>query len=210
MNWLVGWSYKKAWPRLGISYYEHQYDHMLGPGYYVWQERGILGNHAIPRNGLVLDICCGDGFYDSHYYSTRARHVDAFDRDPRAIKTAKSGRPGNVTFWVHDALTFTSEMNKYDAILMFASLEHFTPEQGHLLLDRINAWLKPGGVFLGSTPVFEQLGGHNDEHQNEFLTEVQLREFLKPHFSNIYLWSSPWTKGRLEYYFRFAKPELSL
>lgn len=206
---MVGRSYRKAWSRLGISYYEHRYDHMLGPSYYVWQERGVLGNLAIPLNGLVLDICCGDGFYDTHYYSTRARHVDAFDRDPRAIKTAESVRPGNVAFWVQDALTFTSEANKYDAILMFAALEHFTPEQGRLLLDRIKTWLKPGGVFLGSTPVFAHLGGHNDEHQNEFLHELQLREFLTPHFPNVDLWASPWAKGRLEYYFRFTKPELS-
>ena len=37
----------------------------------------------------VLDLFCGDGFYAYRFYAEVASHVDAIDRDPRAIQHAE-------------------------------------------------------------------------------------------------------------------------
>jgi len=205
LGYIVGRAYTIAWPKLGIYYFEHKYDFLIGPAWNSWAERGAFGMRVIPEKGKVLDICCGDGFFDNFYYSNRASTVDAFDRDSSAIQAALKSKPPNISFFVQDALAFQVSANTYDAIFLFAAIEHFTPEDGHKLLDSIRSWLKPGGTFLGSTPIFENLGGHNDEHQNEFLNEESLRIFIAPHFPNLTFYLSKWPNGRQECYFQATK-----
>jgi 2-polyprenyl-3-methyl-5-hydroxy-6-metoxy-1,4-benzoquinol methylase len=200
LNQLVGWSYLKLWGILGIYWYDHDFDHLLGPSWTKWTERGILANRLIRPGDEVLDVACGDGSFSGNYYSQNAAHVDAFDFDKKAIATArrKHAKP-NIDFFLADATKLTLS-KKYEVILLFASIEHFSVEDGARLLQRLGDALKPGGVLLGSTPIFKEIGGHNDEHQNEFLSVEQLRNFLAPHFAKVELWSSEWPK-RIECYF---------
>jgi SAM-dependent methyltransferase len=202
---VVGWSYLKLWGILGIYWYDHDFDHLLGPGWNNWTERGILANRCIRPGDEVLDVACGDGSYSGNYYSQCADHVDAFDYDEKAIGCArrKHAKP-NVHFFLADA-TSVILSKKYDVVLLFASIEHFTIEDGARLLQKLGDALVQGGVLLGSTPVFTEMGGHNDEHKNEFLSEEQLRTFLTPHFKKVELWCSPWPK-RTEYYFECREP----
>jgi SAM-dependent methyltransferase len=205
LNKLVGWSYLKLWGILGIYWYDHDFDYLLGPGWNKWTERGILANRLIRPGDEVLDVACGDGTFSGNYYSQNATHVDAFDYDQKAIATARKKHPKpNVHFFVADA-TNIDLVKKYEAILLFASIEHFSIEDGARLLQRLGGALKPGGVLLGSTPIFKEIGGHNDEHKNEFLSVEQLRNFLTPHFANVELWSSQWPK-RVDCYFECRGP----
>jgi SAM-dependent methyltransferase len=205
LNKLVGWTYLKLWGILGIYWYDHDFDHLLGPGWNKWTERGILANRLIRPGDEVLDVACGDGTFSGNYYSQNAAHVDAFDFDKKAIATArrKHARP-NVDFFLADANN-VSLSKKYEVILLFASIEHFSIQDGARLLRRLGDALKPDGVLLGSTPIFKETGGHNDEHQNEFLSVEQLRNFPTPHFAKIELWSSQWQK-RMDCYFECKEP----
>jgi ubiquinone/menaquinone biosynthesis C-methylase UbiE len=206
LNKVVGWGYLKLWPILGVYWYDHVFDHLLGPGWNRWTERGTLANRCIRPGHEVLDIACGDGSFSGNYYSANASHVDAFDYDEKAIKNAKSKyAKHNITFFVADATTIELQPRKYDVIAFFVAIEHFSKSEGTKLIAKLASALKPGGVLIGSTPIFTEVGGHNEEHQNEFLSVNQLRKFVNPHFNQVDLWCSNWP-GRTECYFECRLP----
>jgi len=74
------------------------------------------------------------------------------------------------------------------------------------LLQKIAISLKVNeGILIGSTAIFSSTGGHNPEHDNEFLSLEQLKFFLQFHFAHIGLWLSEWPL-RTECYFQCNKP----
>ena len=154
LNRLVSQGYRRLWPVLGIHWFDHDFDHLLGPSWNKWTERGIWANRYIRPGDEVLDVACGDGSYSGNYYSQCAAHVDAFDYDQKAIATArrKHTRP-NVDFFVADATKLVLSKT-YDVILVFASIEHFSAEDGKRLLQKLGGVLNQGGVLVGSTPIF--------------------------------------------------------
>lgn len=205
----IGWLYTKWWGQSRLHYFDHHFDHLRAPNYIYWQERGILGNRTIPQDGVVLDLCCGDGFYSIYYYSLRASHIDALDWDAPAIRAAKRrNRKPQIHFQRFDVNRQNFPRTDYDVVTLFSAIEHFSVEEGTALLRKIGVVLKPGGVLVGSTPIFSSQGGHNEEHQNEFLSIEQLQNFLSPHFRKVELWTSPWTSERLECYFECREPIL--
>jgi hypothetical protein len=51
----------------------------------------LSGVHALlcmPLSGKVLSLCSGDGYYEYHYYSYRADHVDCLEIDADAFSHA--------------------------------------------------------------------------------------------------------------------------
>ena len=77
INKVVAHRYVRLWSGLGKPWFDHRFDYLRGPEYIWWQERGVLGNFSIPEGSSILDLCCGDGFYDKHYFSRRAARIDA-------------------------------------------------------------------------------------------------------------------------------------
>jgi 2-polyprenyl-3-methyl-5-hydroxy-6-metoxy-1,4-benzoquinol methylase len=180
--------YRKTWSRRGLKYFDHHFDHLRGPGYIYWQERGILGNRAIPHGGIALDLCCGDGFYSTHYYSLRAAHVDAVDLDESAIRVAKRAGRGNVAFKSGDVLAEEFPRAHYDTVLFFSGLQQIPAEHRSALLRKIAASLKPNGRLLGSALPIEDL-----------------EQCLSACFRGVNLWISEWP-GRDEVYFDCHEP----
>ena len=157
----------------------------------------------------MLDLCCGDGTYSGLFYSGRAGSVDAVDRDPRAVALAKRrhSKP-NVQYFCRDILLEPFPRPEYDVVFFFVAIEHFSIEAGTDLLQKIGSSLSQRqGVLFGSTPILPHRGGHNDEHDNEFLSVEQLKLFLEPHFSRVEVWCSNWPM-RTECYFTCEGPIL--
>ena len=208
----VSFIYIRLWGFFGIPWFDHRFDWLRGPTYWVWNERGIYGSRVIRPGDKVLDVCCGDGIYSGLYYSMFAGLVHGIDRNESAIAAAnKSYAKENVKFFKIDILKERFPAEDYDAIFMFAALEHFSAEQGKEILGRIAKALSKSssGIFLGSTPIFEEATGHgHPEHVNEFTSIEKLKSFLSPYFSEIDFWSSKWgTKTeRKEVYFLCKKP----
>jgi cyclopropane fatty-acyl-phospholipid synthase-like methyltransferase len=90
---------------------------------------------------------------------------------------------------------------------LFAAIEHFSSENGARLLRKICQALEADGVLVGSTPIFEEQGFYNPEHDNEFFAQEQLRAFLVPHFEDVEIWTSRWP-SRTEGYFRCRGPRV--
>lgn len=175
-------------------------------------ERAFLTMSLITEGDLVLDLGCGDGIFSGLFYSTKARNVIAIDKDLTAIKHArKYYQKDNVSFERLDIHKLERIRKKFELIVMFAVIEHFTPEEGLKVLNKIGLLLKSGGTFFGSTPIFNKhkTGISNFEHQNEFTSETDLKIFLKKSFKSVNMFHSNWD-GRDECYFKCNHPIRSL
>jgi len=211
----IAFIYARFWGMFGIPWFDHRFDWLRGPEYWVWNERGIYGSRVIRPGDKVLDVCCGDGIYSGLYYSIFAGLVHGIDRNELAIAAAnKRYSKENVKFFKKDILKEDFPMENYDVIFMFAALEHFSVDEGSHILRRIAKALSKSsnGEFLGSTPIFEEATGHgHPEHDNEFTSMEQLKSFLSPHFAEIDFWSSKWgaQADRKDTYFLCKKPKVN-
>src|SRR4051794_29555537 len=72
------------------------FDHRIDRGRWsdtgnsYWLDRGVLNRIVMKRGCRVVDVGCGDGFYDKHFYASVASHIDAFDVDETAIAHARA------------------------------------------------------------------------------------------------------------------------
>jgi len=203
----IGGIYLGAWGRLKIAWFDHRFDWLRNPGYWNWHERSVFGMRYIREGDRVLDLCCGDGFYAGEVFSEKAAFVHAVDWNGQALAVAnKVHKRGNVEFFRMDVKSDAFPLDRYDVVLFFEALEHFGVEGGTTVLRKIAGCLanSPDGTLLGSTPIVSQPGS-NPEHDNEFYSVAQLRDFLEPHFRSVEIWTSEWPGGRDEAYF-LCKP----
>ena len=73
-----------------LASFDRRFDILRGPEFWTWRKRGVLGMQVIPAGAKVLDLCCGEGFYDRMYFAERASRVDALDLDGNAINLAQA------------------------------------------------------------------------------------------------------------------------
>jgi len=196
----IGDDYTGHWHELGVTWYDHRYDWARGPENWMWCERAVVGNRYIEEGDRVLDLCCGDGIFSGLVFSKKASLVHGIDRDPRALTLAREHyAKDNVEFFERDILKDDFPATEYDAVLFLASIEHFTLEEIHRLLEKIAKVLSPGGIFVGSTLLLNI--GSNPEHAVEFETIEDLEILLSPHFENVETWTTTWDENRTDVYF---------
>ena len=86
-----------------------------------------------------------------------------------------------------DAVKEDFPRDSYDVIVWFEAIEHLSEAEYGVVAERIKRALKDEGMLIGSTPIVSaehRLEGHW-QHQNEFTSISQLREFLSRDFSQI-------------------------
>jgi len=201
--------YINSWSqgKLGVTWFDHRFDHLRGPSYWYWYERGILANRLVPEDGEVLDLACGDGIFAGLFFTTRARQVIAVDRDIKSIRFARARYSSrNIKFVKADIREYLPSRKKFDVIILFQAIEHLSVKDGSLLLHNIAASLKNDGVLFGSTPILQIKGVSNPEHDNEFESVDLLKSFLEIHFNSVITWISHWP-GRVECYFECRTPK---
>lgn len=102
---------------------------------------------AIPADGNVLDIGCGDGTVARFMLQEGASRVVAFDISDKAIKIAKSNNPGP-EYKVGDAedSRFMKGLGRFDLVLARNTFHHFVDKERFLRAapDLLNY----GGTFL--------------------------------------------------------------
>ncbi len=204
LNQAVGEAYVGAWGWLGQPWFDHRFDWLRGPANRGWLERAMYAMRYVRPDDRVLDLCCGDGFCAGHWLGQLAKTVDGLDRDEAAIELAnRLHARDNVRFYRRDAATDDFPAAEYDAVLWFAAIEHFSAGDGARVLGKVAKCLAPGGLLLGSTLLGES---SNPEHDNEFLSETALRDFLAPCFGSVETWLSRWDEQRTEMYFLCREP----
>lgn len=171
------------------AWFDHRIDlYYHWPHNLFWLERGILPRKHMFDGCTVLDLFCGDGFYSRYFYSTITGHIDAIDKDPRAIAHAKRWHSHpRIHYATLDAVKEEFPRSRYDVIVWFEAIEHLSQADYKALVQRIKSAIGTTGVLVGSTTIVpeDQLGKCNWEHQNEFASISKLQEFLSRDFSEI-------------------------
>ena len=72
----------------------------------LWAERGVFGSLALKKDGRLLEIACGDGFYTRRFYSATSKSIVACDFDTAAIRTAiRKNSAANISYVLADIRT---------------------------------------------------------------------------------------------------------
>jgi SAM-dependent methyltransferase len=128
----------------------------------------------LPRDGSVLDLCCGYGFYFT--INPRAVGIDA---DPRAVEQLlKKGydvRLGNVL----EGLPYPDA--GFSWVVAHDVLEHFSLSELGKLFPEVHRILGPGGRFLVLVPNRKgfEYGLRKNVGHRLFVTEREVRELAR-------------------------------
>lgn len=114
----------------------------------------LAGNPTEPK---ILEIGCGDG-RDAQEIVKRTSHYVGFDISEELIKLACDKVPG-AKFEVADASDYEYPTG-LDIVFAFASLLHLDKDEVKAVLKKVQAALKPGGIFFISLK-------YSDEYRKE-------------------------------------------
>jgi SAM-dependent methyltransferase len=150
----------------------------------LWVERGVYSREVMFEGCRVLDLCCGDGFYPYRFYAEIASHVDAVDRDAKAIRHARRWHSHpQLSYFLMDVVTDTFPGGRYDVITWDAAIEHFSVEQARIVLRKcVDALKSPEGLLCGYTILARTQEKSRPEHQHEFSSPQELKGLLGEFF----------------------------
>lgn len=137
----------------------------------------------------VLDIACGEG-YGTALLAEYAADVTGIDIDTEVIRAAKEKYcSGNISFLQGSVTDIPVEGSAvFDLIVSFETIEHVEEVAQLKFLAEVLRLLRPGGVFIVSTPdkltYTDQPHYRNTFHVREFYAE-EFTSFLKGFFSNV-------------------------
>jgi SAM-dependent methyltransferase len=215
--WLLGRHYESLFWRQWVfpqsaEKLPHYMDHRIGAFGLAVRDggadpytRGFLAAEALRAGDRVLDIGCGDGFFDRGFFSHRCGHIDAIDIEPSAIGHARRYNAApNIAYLELDAVAEPFPSDGYDVIIWDGAIGHFAADTTSTMLAKIGSALKPGGVFVGS----ESLGAEGHDHLQFFADLEDLRATLRSQFEHVEVRSLSYEIGtpapRREAYWRCA------
>lgn len=129
---------------------QDRHDPTLGEDYLSIQhlERYVFATKILSPGMLVLDVACGTG-YGAKMLRCHGCRVVGGDLDKGELAMASS-KTTDVDFVCLNVLSLPFENNKFDAVVSFETIEHVV--EGQRFLAEIHRVLKPGGLFISSTP----------------------------------------------------------
>lgn len=142
----------------------------------------------LARGRAVLDIACGEG-YGSAYLSQVAASVVGVDIDPATVEHAQAnyGRD-NIEFRAGSTLEIPLPDASVDLVVSFETIEHFYDHD--TFLREVKRVLKPGGLFMVSTPERDLYSPPNTDsnpyHVHE-MTRAEFQRLLDRHFGHVEL-----------------------
>jgi len=99
----------------------------------------------------VLDCACGDGTSSKLFAQSDAALVHGIDVSAESVESAaRSNSFSNLKFQVGDATALPFESQSIDVYVSLETIEHL-PDDSPYLREAVRV-LKPGGVFICSTP----------------------------------------------------------
>ncbi|MBK9123563.1 MAG: class I SAM-dependent methyltransferase [Chloroflexi bacterium] len=145
----------------------------------------------------VLDVACGVG-YGSHYLSEAAASVTGLDLDTWSVEYAREryGDRPSVTFEVGNALDMPFETGQFDVVCSFETIEHV--QDADAFLREVLRVLKPGGVFIVSTPAarISTQRPDNPHHVQEW-SPKDFERLLRNYFADVTIYSQARRTTRL-------------
>jgi SAM-dependent methyltransferase len=153
-----------------------------------WTESADNVLRVLPYRGRLLDLCCGDGFYDYYFYRKRASEVICVDINETAYRQAcRLHSADNITYHLASVLTFEPEPGSFDVVVIRGAIEHFSQENQQLLFRKALKAMKPDGWFCGDTPANPDKNEHKQlpAHENEWADEAEMKRELQQVFEHV-------------------------
>lgn len=151
-----------------IDYYNQNADQFVEGTLYVdfadTQDRFL---EYLKEGSRILDFGCGSG-RDTKYFLTRGYRVDAIDGSIELCKTASIYTGVAVKQMLFSEL---DEHEKYDGIWACSSILHLSKNELRIVLQKIAAALKPGGIVYTSFKYGEFEGEVNGRYFTYFTLE---------------------------------------
>jgi SAM-dependent methyltransferase len=133
-----------SYDQVASEYVRHVYDELKDKPL----DRVLLDRFAdsVGSKGLVCDMGCGPGQV-ARYLSDRGLQVCGLDLAPNMVAQATQLNPG-LSFQQGTMLALQAPAATYAGLTAFYSLIHFTPAQLPVALSELFRVLQPGGFFL--------------------------------------------------------------
>ncbi len=138
----------------------------------------------------VLDLACGEG-YGSELLARTARSVLGVDISQEAVDhAAQTYARAHLSFQQGSADAIPAPDDAFDLVVSFETIEHVPEEVQQAFLREVRRVLRPGGVFLVSTPdralYTDARAYHNPFHVKEF-SRAEFSAFLGQVFPRVSL-----------------------
>lgn len=141
--------------------------------------RGYYAAELVREGDALLDIGCGDGFFDKRFFAERCSRIDAIDVDEAAIAAARSRNSSpKIRYLLLDAVQMPFPEPPYDVIVWDGALGHFSPDVTAPMLEKIRSALAVDGAFVGS----ESLGREGDDHLQFFDSVDDIAAVMRSYF----------------------------
>lgn len=168
--------------RMDIDFYSMNYDNFDGyqKSHY---KRYEFATTKLNSNDIVGDMACGSG-YGSMMLSKNCKEVQGYDIDETTINEIKKRyvKENNVKFDVKNLLDIADE-NRFDKIISFETVEHFTPDEIKSLLIKFHKALKENGKLIFSTPYNQEKSIFSMKfHKTFYITENVIKEMAQDLF----------------------------
>lgn len=149
-----------------------------------------FASKILKPSDVLLDIACGDGF-GSRYLSSYVSRAVGADINAEIIKENKAQNTvDTITYDVEDACNFSYGDGSFDAAVGMEIIEHIPLDHVHDFVKEIRRVLKPGGVFICSTP--QNSMGEIPVvpwHVKEYSVE-EFKKILGTYFTNVKIYAS--------------------
>ncbi len=135
----------------------------------------------------VLEVGCGEG-YGCHFFSRHVAEVVGLDIDEELIRRCvQRYQRENLRYEVGDITAPTLPPRpEYDVVVALEMIEHTTREEGQAVIANCAAYLKPGGLFIASTPRAREDRSLSRQQHHVFEYDYEtLLAALDPHFRRV-------------------------
>ncbi len=177
------------WKYSEPEWFDHRH-HLLYPERYFNDYWTISANNIIsvlPQQAKLLEMCCGDGFYDFYFYKDRCQEIIGVElNDDVYNQSVRLHSADNITYLHQSILDFTPQDNYFDTVSIRGAIEHFSEENQQVIFKKALKTLKVGGWFCGDTVAnLEQEHSLLISHEHEWINEDQMRTELSRVFDHV-------------------------
>lgn len=164
--------------RMDIDFYNMNYNlfDIYQKSHYKRYEFAVT---QLNENDIVGDMACGSG-YGTLMLSKKCKEINGYDIDPMTIEEVKKRyeKENNVNFEVKNLLD-VEDINIYDKIISFETIEHFTPEEINNVIKKFYNALKFGGKLIFSTPYNQEKSPASMRyHKTFYIVEETIKNIL--------------------------------
>jgi SAM-dependent methyltransferase len=123
--------------------------------HFLAKQRARMAHRLLPpdRSGAILDIGCGSfPFFLTHTPFARRVGIDRFVADLAPQHPDYDPAVELFNFDIDHADRLPLDDATFNVVTMLAVYEHIRPERMILLLNEVHRVLKPGGIYILTTP----------------------------------------------------------